>query len=185
MNYYKVMIKRLYVAIAVLALTVAGTLTLNGQRQGQGLGPGAAQRDSERLTAYKIAFFTGHLDLTTAEAEKFWPLYNDFSARKAKLQSDRLLLIQYSIRNEANMDQQETSSSALKLIDSFSEEAGLTSNFNKELQKILTPSKIIRFYHVEHMYKQQLLNELNQRRQGAGPPARGRGGAAAGDGAPQ
>ncbi|MCK7539265.1 MAG: hypothetical protein MZV63_54335 [Marinilabiliales bacterium] len=60
------------------------------------MGQGRCRAD-EKLTAYKIAFFTQRLDLTPAEAEKFWPLYNDYSARKNKLQADRLSLMRYAI----------------------------------------------------------------------------------------
>jgi hypothetical protein len=31
----------------------------------------------ERLESFRIQFITKKLDLTTAEAEKFWPLYNE------------------------------------------------------------------------------------------------------------
>ncbi len=43
---------------------------------------------TRKLTAYKIAFFTQRLDLTPAEAEKFWPVYNDYlSAEEANCRS--------------------------------------------------------------------------------------------------
>ena len=34
----------------------------------------------ERLNNYKIGFFTKKLNLTAAEAEKFWPVYNQMRA---------------------------------------------------------------------------------------------------------
>lgn len=169
--------KILYLVIAVL---LAGSHTLYGQRPGQGTGQGMGQGDSEKLTAYKIAFFTQHLDLTPAEAEKFWPVYNDFSARKNKLQSDRLSLIRYASQNEANMSESELSSTADKLSRSFSDEATMVVTLNNELKKVLPPAKIIRLYQIDNQYKQQLLRELNQRRQGQGaePGTRGRSGPA-------
>ena len=80
--------KRIITTIAAVLLTGVTAMTLRAQ--GQGMGQGAMQGDGEKLTAYKIAFFTKNLDLTPAEAEKFWPVYNDYSARKSKLQADRL-----------------------------------------------------------------------------------------------
>ncbi len=139
-----------------------------GQGMGAGMGQGAMQGDAEKLTAYKIAFFTTHLNLTTGEAEKFWPLYNDYSARKSALQSERLILMQYSARNEANMSSSEIAETAGKLTRSFADEASLIVTFNNHLEKVLPPEKIIRLYQVENQYKQQLLRELNQRRQGQG-----------------
>jgi len=153
-----------------LLMMTAATVSLRAQSQGQGFGQGAIQGDGEKLTAYKIAFFTKNLDLTPAEAEKFWPLYNDFSARKNKLQADRLLLLRYAAQNEANMSENEIASTADRLTQSFAEESAMVISFNESLKKVLPPAKVIRLYQVENRYKQQLLRELNQRRQGATRP---------------
>jgi hypothetical protein len=126
---------------------------------------GQEQSDNEKLTAYKIAFFTQRLDLTPAEAEKFWPVYNDYSARKSKLQIDRISMLRYATQNEANMSEAELSSTADKLARTFIDEANLIATFSNELKKALPPAKVIRLYHIENQYKQQLLRELNQRRQ--------------------
>jgi hypothetical protein len=150
------------VLYSLIAMMLAATAALNAQGQGMGQASG----DNEKLTAYKIAFFTQRLDLSPAEAEKFWPLYNDFSARKGKLQVDRLSLMRYAAQNEANMSNDELSSTADKLAKSFSDEASLIVSFNTDLKKVLPPAKVIRLYQVENQYKQQLLRELNQRRQG-------------------
>jgi hypothetical protein len=159
-----------------MAVMIAGMTALNGQGQGQGMGQGQGQDDNDRLTAYKIAFFTQRLDLSPAEAEKFWPLYNDFSARKSKLQADRLSLMRYAAQNEANMSNEELASTADKLSRTFSDEATMVATFSNDLKKVLPPAKVIRLYQIETQYKQQLLRELNQRRQGQtqGPGVRGR-----------
>gem|GEM_PF-116028 len=176
MNCYNTKMKRLL--FLVIIVIVAGAAGLNGQGQGygQGYGQGAMQGDTEKLTAYKIAFFTRNLDLTTNEAEKFWPLYNDYSSRKSKLQADRLSLMRYTARNQSNMSEGEISSAAERLMQSFADESELVVTFNESLKMVLPPAKIIRLYHVENQYKQQLLRELNQRRQGSGQQGmRGRG----------
>ncbi len=160
-----------------LIMFMAATVSLSAQGPGQGFGQGAMQGEGEKLTAYKIAFFTKNLNLTPAEAEKFWPLYNDFSARKNKLQADRLLLMRYAAQNEANMSEGEVASTADKLTQSFADEASMVVSFNESLKKVLPPVKVIRLYQVENQYKQQLLRELNQRRQGTPQPGiRGRAG---------
>ncbi|MDM8001858.1 MAG: hypothetical protein QUS66_02955 [Bacteroidota bacterium] len=171
--------KRITTILPALIMMTAAALSLSAQGPGQGMGQGAMQGDGEKLTAYKIAFFTKNLNLTPAEAEKFWPLYNDYSARKNKLQADRLLLMRYAAQNEANMSEGEFTSTADKLSQSFADEASMVVSFNESLKKVLPPAKVIRLYQVENQYKQQLLRELNQRRQGAPQPGiRGRAGQA-------
>jgi len=39
----------------------------------------------EKLNAYKIAFFTKKMDLSSQEAEKFWPLYNEFQDKRSRI----------------------------------------------------------------------------------------------------
>lgn len=177
MNYYNTDMKKLI--IAAITLLIAGAPLTDLRGQGQGTGQGAMQGDSEKLTAYKIAFFTRNLNLTPSEAEKFWPLYNDYSARKNKLQADRIVLMRYAAQNEVNMTDSELTSTADKLVKTFADEAEMVVAFNETLKKILPPAKVIKLYQIENQYKQQLLRELNQRRQGAGQPGlRGRGGQA-------
>lgn len=160
------MMKRVFYTVIFMMLAAAVPLTGQGQGQGMGKGQSQMQSDGEKLTAYKIAFFTQRLDLSPAEAEKFWPLYNDYSARRNKVQADRLSLMRYATQNEANMSASELSSTADKLAQTFADEAAMVVSFNNDLKKVLPPAKVIRLYQIENQYKQQLLRELNQRRQG-------------------
>ena len=56
--------KKLIFTLTILVMAGFGAINI----QGQGYGQGAMQPDGEKLTAYKIAFFTKNLDLTAAEA---------------------------------------------------------------------------------------------------------------------
>ena len=38
------------------------------------------QRDLDKLQSYKVAFLSRKLNLTTEEAQKFWPIYNKYEA---------------------------------------------------------------------------------------------------------
>jgi hypothetical protein len=50
---------------------------------------GLAQQDGGRLQAYKIAYLTKKLSLTPQEAQRFWPLYNQYEneLRTVRVQS--------------------------------------------------------------------------------------------------
>jgi Skp family chaperone for outer membrane proteins len=45
----------------------------------------AAQPPKERIKALKTAYITQELNLTSAEAEKFWPVYNEYFAEIEKV----------------------------------------------------------------------------------------------------
>ena len=43
------------------------------------------ERVAEKVEAQKIAFITNALNLTPEESQKFWPLYNEYSAKEKEL----------------------------------------------------------------------------------------------------
>ncbi|TDO28941.1 hypothetical protein [Sediminibacterium goheungense] len=44
--------------------------------------------ERKNIEVLKVAYFTKHLSLTTEEAEKFWPLYNSYTADIRKARGD-------------------------------------------------------------------------------------------------
>jgi len=42
-------------------------------------------KDEEKIKAEKVAFLTTQLDLTVAEAQKFWPLYNEYEKKNDEI----------------------------------------------------------------------------------------------------
>lgn len=44
----------------------------------------------EKIKAYKVSFLTTELELTSTEAEKFWPVYNAFDDKQFELRHDKM-----------------------------------------------------------------------------------------------
>lgn len=120
----------------------------------------------ERLNAYKIAFFTKRLNLTPQEAEKFWPVYNEFQDNKIKIQQERQEISRNFNQNELNMSEKEMIDAGDRLITLEVREASIAQEFHNKVRTILSPVKVLRLYQAENQYRLQLLKELQQRRQG-------------------
>ena len=120
----------------------------------------------EKLNAYKIAFFTKKMDLSSQEAEKFWPLYNEFQDKKFHIQQERVLLNRNFNQNGAVMTNKELTEDGDKYIALEVQEASLSQEYHNRFKEALPPAKIIRLYQAENQYKLQLLNELQNRKQG-------------------
>ena len=137
----------------------------------------AAQNPNlEKLNAYKIAFFTQRLNLTTPEAEKFWPVYNDYQGKRIAIQMERQKVNRNVNQNELNMSDKEMIEAGDKIISLQVQEAGLAQEFHKKFREILSPAKVVRLYQAENQYRQQLLNELKERQPGRNnSPQRGPG----------
>jgi hypothetical protein len=125
----------------------------------------AQNANRERLNSYKIAFFTKRLNLTPQEAERFWPVYNEYQEEKNKIQLQRAGLYRNFNQNELNMNEKEMSETGDLLISLEVKEADLSVAFHKKIKTILTPVKVLRLYQAENQYRLLLLNELRDRNQ--------------------
>src|SRR6202022_2379786 len=85
--------------------------------------------NGSRLEALKIAFLTRRLNLTSEEAQRFWPVYNQYSA-----EIRRARLIHGQNKNEIELD-----------------EAILTikKKYNGEFSKALSPERANQFFRAE------------------------------------
>ncbi len=122
------------------------------------------QNNMEKLNAYRIAFFTRRMNLTQQEAEKFWPVYNDFQDKRNRIQQQRMSLNRSINQNELNMSEKELIEAGDKMIELQVQEAALAQEFHKKFKEILPPAKVIRLYQAENQYRLMLLNELRNRK---------------------
>jgi hypothetical protein len=116
----------------------------------------------EKLDAYKIAFFTKRLNLTPQEAEKFWPVYNEFQNKRSSIQTEKMQINRNVNQNELNMSEKDLTAAGDNLISLQMQEANLAMEYHKKFKEILSPVKVIRLYQAENQYRLQLLNELKQ-----------------------
>ncbi len=141
----------------LLILSIALMILLSGVK--------AQNSNMEKFSAYRIGFFTKKMNLTPEEAEKFWPVYNEYQKQKNAIQRDRFILIRDFNQNEASLDDKQLSIMGDKLIKYISDESTIAVAFHKKLKEILPPAKVIRYYQAENQYKIQLLKELQENRQ--------------------
>lgn len=144
--------KRKIVVFTIFAIFCAMNLT-------------AQNANRQRLDAYKIAFFTKRLNLTSQEAEKFWPVYNEYQDNKNKIQLERQEINRNFNLNELNMSDRELTEAGDRFVSLEVRQASLAQEFHNKIKTILSPVKILRLYQAENQYRQQLLKELQERRE--------------------
>ena len=113
-----------------------------------------------------IAFFTKRLELTPDEAEKFWPVYNEYKDLKIKIQLERQELNRNFNQNGLNMSDREMTEAGDRFIGLEVREAALAQEFHNKIKTILPPVKVLKLYQAENQYRLQLLKELQERREG-------------------
>lgn len=119
----------------------------------------------EKLNNYKIGFFTKKLDLTSDEAVKFWPVYNEYQTQRNSIQMEKLKINRNFNQNESSLTDKQLTEMGDKYVDLLVQESNLSVDFHKKLKEVLPPAKVIRYYQAENQYKAQLLNELQNVRQ--------------------
>lgn len=126
-------------------------------------------RNKQRIKAYKTAYITQELDLDSKEAEKFWPIYNDYEKKIFHVRAEKM-------RNEKNRIQDlggpealtddNARSTLLQMLSWEKEVVDTRAKMYKELNKILSPVKLLKLYHTELNFNKRLLREF---RKGPGP----------------
>lgn len=153
MNFYKYKAMKRGVVVLIVIM-ILSSLAVSAQNP-----------NLEKLNSYKIAFFTQKLNLTPQEAEKFWPLYNDYQDRKNKIQVERVQMTRDFVQNGANMSDKELTEMGDKYFGLEVKEAAFSQEFYNNMKVVLPPLKILKFYQAENQYKLVLLNQLQERRQ--------------------
>ncbi len=120
---------------------------------------------SEKMEAIKTAYLTRKMDLTPAEAQVFWPVYNDFMGKMETLRKSKN---QYAHDNWINLDQMndaELDRFMAKMFDYESQEAAIKENYYHEFRKVLPAAKVVRYFKAEQDFKLWVVKQARQRRQ--------------------
>lgn len=122
-----------------------------------------AQRDDremkERYEAMKIAFISERLELTPAEAQTFWPLYNAYE--------DQLKTLKEKYKRPEKKVTDLSESESLELINNRfkrdEEKLAIMKNFATQLDGVLSNNKIARLIFIEEEFKSKMLKKVKNR----------------------
>jgi len=138
---------------------------------------GQPQRKAfERVHAAKVAYITDRIQLTTKQAEHFWPVYDDFerdriAIRKKYFPSDKGTdegnrehgrnNRNYQDRNEGDARQNVEDN-----LDFQQEELDLKKKYSIEFMKIISAQQLTLLYKAEREFRQLLMQRLRQEKRG-------------------
>ncbi len=139
--------------IRLTVILLICTLSLSAQNLSK-------QEKLERIKAQKIAFITNRLQLTTNEAQKFWPVYNEFFAKKEQLNKEKKQVNLDLKNNWKNYPDSKKTELIDQLVSFKLKDAELQMEFHNQLKKILPIDKVILLHQVESQFKTYLLKQL-------------------------
>jgi hypothetical protein len=109
----------------------------------------------EKIRAAHAAYITERLELTSAEAEKFWPVYREY-AKKQKI-------IRNQAREARHKEAAEKELLALDL-DIKQQELDLEKDYSLRLQEIISAEKVMKLKQAESDFRKLILRQIQRRR---------------------
>lgn len=118
--------------------------------------------DREKIESMKVAFLTEKMDLTPEEAQKFWPIYNQYKNEMKALRNEKKELSDDSITDFKSM----SDAQALKLIDEKlvldQKLVDIKKKYHQQYKNIFSPQKVAMLYHADNQFKAFLLKKGQQ-----------------------
>ncbi|MBN1131632.1 MAG: hypothetical protein JXR52_05030 [Bacteroidales bacterium] len=128
------------------------------------------EEQKKRFEEEQIAFFNQELQLTEKEAEKFWPIYNDFNNRKMRIMEEEKNLLWYFNRNSENISAEEIDELLTKYLEINERKNQLERDYHNEFKKILPPKKVMMLYVADRQFRMHLIRQI--RHHGQSPEGR-------------
>ncbi|AXT19652.1 sensor of ECF-type sigma factor [Flavobacteriaceae bacterium AU392] len=126
-----------------------------------------SQRDSkdryEKLKALRVSYITERLDLTTQEAEKFWPIYNKYEEKLHKLRDELRSIIKTNRDN--TLDEKLSAELVTMHIKTEETKAALLKTLVSDLKPILSSEKIWKLIRSEEGFRRKLIEQYRHRHQ--------------------
>ena len=120
--------------------------------------------DEEEIQAEKIAFLTDKLDLTVKQAQKFWPVYNEFEEQFDSLQRVKHHKISPRHKNGSDLSKHEMKSACNDFINAHTEIAKVRREYHKQFVEILPIQKVYNLYKAESEFKKVLFKKIRRRK---------------------
>lgn len=109
----------------------------------------------EQINAMRIAMITKKMDLSSEQAQKFWPLYNAYEADLKTIEAEEKSFFEKN-KNKKKLSQ--------FLAIRASKQSTLNA-FVENLKKFLSDEKILTLFQAEQQFNEMLVNKVKARMQ--------------------
>ena len=118
----------------------------------------------DKIQAQRVAFYTEKMNITPAEAQKFWPIYNEYSRKKNRLTLEKTRLTKFYASNASTMTENDVDVTIKKYVQIVKEETELFEEYNKKFREVLPAHKVMKLYLAEFQFREWLLRQIKERK---------------------
>lgn len=119
----------------------------------------------EKIEQLKIAFITKELELTTDEAEKFWPIYNEMSDKLHEKKKDERKLQKELKDNFDTLSDEDIKSKSQTILDNDIQQAELKKEYHEKIAGVIGYKKATKLLSLEQQFKRELLQHVKERQE--------------------
>jgi hypothetical protein len=147
-------IKKLFLLVCLLA-------SVSFYAQGESM-----KDKKEQIKTLKVSFITTELDLSTKEAEKFWPIYNTFDDKQFEIRHQKMRMYKSRMNDGTlnKMSERDASILLSQIEDSEEELFNLRNKFSKDLKEVISSVKIIKLKKAEEDFNRKLLQQYRSKK---------------------
>lgn len=130
-----------------------------------------AQKDKhERIKALKTAFLTEALELSSKEAQAFWPIYNEHSDQLHDLYERERREVKDKLKSAENMSEStyETLLETHLTIDES--KMSLRRTLVENLEGVISKKKVLKLFKAEDDFRKKLIKEYRDRKKNSPSP---------------
>jgi hypothetical protein len=118
----------------------------------------------EKIRAAKVAFFTNKLSLSTAEAQAFWPIFNEYEEKHHQLKKKKRSLMMSRFIEEKSDN--ELIADLRKMHELRQNEVELDKEYLEKYLKVLPPQKVADYYRAERQFSIEVLKNMRRNMDG-------------------
>lgn len=122
---------------------------------------GQSPEAMQKIRSARIALITSRLDLTPEQAEKFWPVYNEYSEKREALR-DVYRKEKASVAGELLTEEQ--SSRLLEMgLEVKEKQLELDRTYSTRLTKVISSTQLLELRQAEEDFRKMILERLERR----------------------
>ena len=127
---------------------------------------GQRRPDKEKIKSLKVAYITERLNLTSIEAQGFWPIYNAHEEKMESFREQERSGIYRKIRDMETLNDNEVERLLEDLIVLEESKQNANQQFLKDIQKVISAKKTFLLLKTENGFKRRLLQQYRQKQGG-------------------
>ncbi|HEY1195846.1 MULTISPECIES: sensor of ECF-type sigma factor [Flavobacterium] len=126
---------------------------------------GKIDEKREKIKAFKVSFLTTELELTSTEAEKFWPIYNAYDDKQYELKYLKMKTYVRQLKDEnlKNLSDKEAATLLSQIESTDKEIYQLREKYMSNLKKVLSAKKILLLKKSEDDFNRKLLQQYRDK----------------------